>query len=254
MVLTRMAKLGVVLIGGLLLSLSAIGNEVEVVNRTDLFGQGKGKKPVKVGTANPGERYKVISTKGAWTAINFNGKSVWIAGKNVKPTDDGDREVASSGTSYGSTGESKLSVHGDLGIQTGGTGFGPGIGAYYKAYQFSPKLRLDAGPSLFFFPSGGTVLASVSGFEFLVNGRLMYSLAPKMEVGGELGLVYLSFGTPSVAGVPVTGATGSSNIGVNLGGAFTYEFSKQWHALANVRMVFAGGSAALISGGVEYKF
>ncbi len=257
--LTRIAKLGVVLLGTLTLSVSTFGNEVEVTAKTDLFGQGKNKKPTKVGTALPGSKYKVISTKGAWTAINFNGKSVWIASKNVRPVDGeyasnegGDREPAS----WGGSSESKYSVHADLAVQTGGSGFGPGFGGWFKVHKFSPTMVLDVGPSLFFFPStaGSTAGASASAFQIMVNGRLRYSVAPKMHLNGELGLVYLNASATTTVPVLGTVSASSSSIGVNLGGSFLYEFAKQWNGVAGLRMVFAGGTAALISGGVEYSF
>jgi len=259
--LTRVANLGVLLVVGFLFAATSFANEVEVTAKTDLFGQGKNKKPTKVGTALPGSKYKVISTKGAWTAINFNGKSVWIASKNVRPVDggefadngSGDREPAS--WNGGST-EAKYGVHADIGMQTGGSGIAPGFGGWFRVAKLNPTMAIDVGPSLFFFPStsGSTTAgASASAFEILMNGRLRYSLAPKMHLNGELGLVY--FSASSSVTVGTTTVSGSaSTVGVNLGGTFQYEFARQWNAVAGLRMVFAGGSAALLSGGVEYTF
>lgn len=249
--MTWVAKVG--LIGFLFSFISAMAGEVEVTQKTDLFGSGANNKPKKIGTATPGQRFQVISTKGNWVAINYNGKSVWIAAKNVKQTDNGsngDRNTASE--SYATTSgpiAHPYSVHADLGVQTGGTGFAPGIGGYYKLTRLTPEIRLDLGPSLFFFPSAGGAGASSSAFEILFNARGIYSLGNKMHVGGEFGFALLNASTT----VGLLSAS-STSVGLNLGGAFTYDLSKNLVAVANLRMIFAGGSAALISGGVEYSF
>lgn len=253
---TGASKLAVISIGLIFSVLSAVAGEVEVTKTTDLFGSGPNNKPKKIGSAHPGERYKIISTKGNWVAINYKGKSVWISAKNVKTpgeSDSADREPAGESFASATSGPiaHPFSVHADLGIQTGGTGFAPGIGAYYKLTRITPSVRLDVGPTFFFFPSagGGVAGASSSAFEILLNARALHPIASKMQIGGEFGFALLNSSTT----VGTTSVSGTS-LGLNLGGTFTYEISRNLVAVANARLIFAGGTGALFTGGVEYSF
>ncbi len=258
--LTHTVRLGTFFFGSLLFHLPASANEVEVVNRTDLFGN-VANKVKKVGVANPGTKFHVISQKGTWTAVTYNGKSVWVSTKNVRDLASSDSSSGSSELTSSSTpgASSPLSVHAELGLQTGGYGIAPGIGAYYKITNFSPKLRLEVGPSLFFFPSAGGTAAtltsgtSVSALEIMVAGRLLYSMSPKLELGGEFGPVYLNSSVSAKTGT-TTSSSSASSIGVNLGGALTYQFAKSWTGLANIRFIMASGTAVLTSAGAQYNF
>lgn len=211
-----------------------------------------------------GRRIEVLATSptGGFVQADFAGKRGWLNAKNIRAL-GGNRQTASYGSSHASAASNNggtASLNAGMALQGSSFGVGFGAVALFNTPWSTGQWRFEGGPGFYLFPSVGSSTTTVgstsfSAFEILGDVRGMYSFNPTMEVGGEVGLMYLKINFPNtITGFTTTVDIPNSFIGLLVGGAYSWRFASDWRLLTGLRFLIVDGSTYQLNAGVEYRF
>lgn len=229
-----------------LLALTATGKEVMTIQPTSFYAKKNGKTVLSAEIPKGAKLEvtgKVLLKK--YVPVKWEGQSGWVVIEQLKSNK---RNTASISPQ---TSQGQIGVGADAGTHSQSIGFGFGVtGTYQVPLVLPPLWRADTFLSFRYFPSA----VNSTAFEVTLGGRGMYRMLEKLSVGGDLGLMYLSYKTPDVV-VPGGYYTGSSAfLGAAVGPVAAFEFSPELHALLAGRLIIFSETATLFTLGLEYRF
>ncbi len=201
-------------------------------------------KPKKVGTAAAGKALPFLSQtkKKDWVLVSMNGDKVWL--KATAVTVSGDRSTASTSTaSVGGAAPTKILLGGGPGIQTGGTGFGLGVGGTYNVLDKVTTNPLEVGATFYFYPG------SVTSWSFSGLASTMLVGTQTKGFGPEAGLVMFS----TSVDLGIFGSVSSTNVGLSLGGLGRYPLSETVFLNGGMRLLVMSGTALQFHAGVQFS-